>query len=206
MLLTFNLKFIKSNIAGRCLVQFQIGGWPPDPNVWENRWWHIEGWQVVPSPSGSPPGLCQWVRGVPNKVAQGKPNPPQLLCSDSWLGKINSVCLLLAVIWMRVTHWASLSWGLAVLLPMMAEGVWWGWWAVVTFFAHQAKPIMHCPEVVDDCPLILAPFLHQGQWVMPLKWHSVSGSCMPISPITFGDSNGGTVLRNFRPFGKALST
>ena len=23
-------------------------------------------------------------------------------------------------------------------------------------FAHQAKPIVHCPEVVDDCPLILA--------------------------------------------------
>ena len=51
------------------------------------------------------------------------------------------------------------------------------------------------------CPTLL----HQGQWVTPLKWQSVSRSCMPISPISFGDLDGDTALRNLRPFGKALS-
>ena len=104
MLLTFNLKFIKSNIAGGCLVWFQISRWPPGLDAWENRWWDIAGWQVAPSPSGSPPELCQWAGGVPNKASWGKLSPPWLLCSDSPLGEINSVCLLLAVIQMRMTH------------------------------------------------------------------------------------------------------
>ena len=104
MLLTFNLKFIKSNnMADRHLVWFWISGQMPGLDVWENRWWDIVGWWVVPSPAGSPPGPCWWAGGVPNKAAQGKPNPPWLLCSDSWLGEINSICLLLEVIWITLT-------------------------------------------------------------------------------------------------------
>ena len=38
--------------------------------------WDVLGWQVVPSPSGSPLGLCQWGGGIPNKAALGKPESP----------------------------------------------------------------------------------------------------------------------------------
>ena len=106
MLLTFNLKFTKSNIAGGHPVWFQSSRQLPGQDVWENRWWDIAGWQVVPSPSGSPQGLCQWAGGVPSRAAQGKLSSPWPLCSDSWLGEINSGCLLLAVTLMRLTHQA----------------------------------------------------------------------------------------------------
>ena len=48
--------------------------------------------------------------GVPNKAAQGKLNPPWFLYSDSPLGEIKSVCLLLASIQMRLTHWVLPPW------------------------------------------------------------------------------------------------
>ena len=37
---------------------------------------------------------------------------------------------------------------------------------------------------------------------MPLKWQQASGLCIPTSPITLGDSEGGTAQRNLRPLGK----
>ena len=75
MLLTFNLKFTKSNTAGRCLVWFQSSGQLPGHDVWENRGWDVVGWWVVPSPSGSPPGLCQWVGVSPIGQPKGSQIP-----------------------------------------------------------------------------------------------------------------------------------
>ena len=53
-------------------------------------------------------------------------------------------------------------------------------------------------------PSFWPTFLHQGQWVTPLKWHSTSGLWMPINPITIGDSDGDTALKNFSPFHKVI--
>ena len=39
---------------------------------------------------------------------------------------------------------------------MVAESVGCGWWAIIAFVAHQAQPVVHCLQVVDHCPLILA--------------------------------------------------
>ena len=44
-------------------------------------------------------------RGVPDRAAWWKSSSPWPLCSDSWLGDINSGCLLLTVILMMLTHW-----------------------------------------------------------------------------------------------------
>ena len=65
---------------------------------------------------------------------------------------------------------------------------------------------MHCPEVIDDCALILALLPTPRAVHHPTEVMYVSGSCMPVRSITLGDSDGGTTLRNFRLFGKVLST
>ena len=44
-------------------------GQPPGQDVWENRGWDVVGWWVAPSLSASPPGLHQWVGGVPDMAA-----------------------------------------------------------------------------------------------------------------------------------------
>ena len=53
-------------------------------------------------------------------------------------------------------------------------------------------------------PLFWHTFLHQGQWVTLLKWHSMSRSCMPVNPITLEDLDGDTALKNFSPFHKVI--
>ena len=95
--LTSNLKFTKSNTAG------QVATWS-----------QCVGKQVM--------GCCRLVGGtfsiwfpyravpmgggVPDRAAWGKSNSPWPLCSDSWLGEINSGCLLLVVTLMRLNHQA----------------------------------------------------------------------------------------------------
>ena len=54
-------------------------------------------------------------------------------------------------------------------------------------------------------PSFCLSFPHQGQWVTPVKWQSVLGWCMPMSPITFGDSKVDTAQKNLRPLGRVLS-
>ena len=73
------------------------------------------------------------------------------------------------------------------------------------YCTHEAEPIVHCLEVIDNCTLILAllpaprvvghpievaqcvrvMYAHQAHNLRGLQW--------------------GTALRNFRPFGKVLS-
>ena len=100
MLLTFNLKFIKSNTAGRHLVWFRSSGWPPGQDVWECCGLAGGTFSIWLSSR-----VVLMSGGVPNKVDQRKPSYPWLLCPDSQLGDINSACLLLAVTLMRLTHW-----------------------------------------------------------------------------------------------------
>ena len=201
MLLTFNLKFIKSNTAGRHHVWFQSSGWPPGKDVWENRSWDIVGWWLAPSPSGSLPGLCWWAGVFPIRQPRGKPSSPWLLCSDSQSGEINSACLLLAVSQMRLTCWA---------LPLLRVG---------SSATHGSRGCLM--RLTGSCNICYTPgqacsapskggwwlspsfwpsFLHQGQWVMPLKWQRASGSCMPTSPITFGDSQWGYCSEELKAF------
>ena len=64
---------------------------------------------------------------------------------------------------------------------------------------------MHYPQVIGNGVFFNPPFHTKGSGVSLLKQHSASGSCMPINPITFGDSDGDTALKNFGHFGKVLS-
>ena len=88
---------------------------------------------------------------------------------------------------------------------MVAKGIGRGGWAAIALFAHKTQPIMYHPELVDHCALILALLPTPGTVGHTVEVVYVSGSCMPIKPITFGDSDGETALRNFRPLGKVLS-
>ena len=60
--------------------------------------------------------------------------------------------------------------------------------------------------MINDCPLILPSFPHQGQYNSPVWWQSALGWWIPFSPITFGDSEGDTRWKNQRPLGKPLNT
>ena len=83
---------------------------------------------------------------------------------------------------------------------MAANGLQCDRWVAKTFFAHETQFVMYCLKVINDSTLILAHLSTPGQWVTPMKWHSVSRSCMPVNPITLGDSDGDTALKNFSPF------
>ena len=63
---------------------------------------------------------------------------------------------------------------------------------------------MHYPQVIDNSALILAHPSAPGAVGHPLKWHSASALCMPINPITLGDSNGDTALKNCSPFHRVI--
>ena len=80
------------------------------------------GWWVTPSPSASPPGLCQWGRAIPNKVARGMLESPLDPHPGSCLGEIDFVHLLLVVMPMRMTHWHLPS--LWVGIPSACGGRW----------------------------------------------------------------------------------
>ena len=77
--------------------------------------------------------------------------------------------------------------------------------AAETFLTYEAQFVMHCLQVINNCALVLTHFPTPGAVGLPLKWHSASGSCMPVNPITLGDSDGDTTLKNFSPFGKVIS-
>ena len=105
--------------------------------------------------SGSPPGLHQWVGSILNRAAHGKPVP-----LDSSVQVPDEYRLILPVpcwlsLWQSWLVRPSLSRRWTVLLAMMAESVWWGWWVVVTFVTHQAKTVVHCLQAVNNCSLIL---------------------------------------------------
>ena len=130
MLLTFNLKFMKSNTAGRCHVWFWISRWLPGPDVW--------GKQVRGYCSLAGDAFCIWFssRAVPmagvSLIRQPKGSQIPL---DSFVQIPDWEGLTLYVsCWQLSRHgWligASFSWGLAVLLALVAEGVCWGWWVV----------------------------------------------------------------------------
>ena len=76
--------------------------------------------------------------------------------------------------------------------------------AAKTFFTHEVQFAMQHAQVIDIGALVLAHLSAPGQWVTPLKWHSASGSCMPIHPINVGDLDGDTAVKNFRPFHKVI--
>ena len=71
----------------------------------------------------------------------------------------------------------------------------------MTSAAHQAQPVVHSLQVIDHGPLILALLPTPGAVGYATE---VFRSCIPISPITFRDSEGGTAQKNLRPLGKAL--
>ena len=101
------------------------------------------------------PGLCQWVGVCPIWQPKGS-QFPGLLHSDSQLRQINSACPLLTITLMKLTHWglplqrvdsSAGHGGRECLMRLMV---------VVTFVTHQAEPVVHCPQVVNNCSLILA--------------------------------------------------
>ena len=104
----------------------------------------------VPSPSGSPPGLCWWGGTIPDKVALGMPDSP--LDPPSHLGQIDFVHLLLAVMQMRMTHWQLPP--LWVAIPS-AHG---GGWPLMRWMGSCGTS--HTPglayNVPSNCALILA--------------------------------------------------
>ena len=77
-------------------------------------------------------------------------------------------------------------------------------WATKTFVTHKARFVMHCPQVIHNGALILAHLSAPGAVGHPIEEHSMSGSYMLIKPITLGDSDGDTALKNFRPFSRVF--
>ena len=70
---------------------------------------------------------------------------------------------------MRISHQCLPPKGLAVLPAMAAKGFGRGGWSVIAPFAHKARPIMHHPEVVDHCALILSLFPAPGAVGHPIQ-------------------------------------
>ena len=106
MLLTFNVKFIKSNTAGRCLVSFQISRWLPGSDMQENRLWDVAGWWLAPSPSGSPLGLCWWVGVSPIRQPKGS----QIPLTPLFRFQMGRNWVHMEVIQMRLTCWGFPLW------------------------------------------------------------------------------------------------
>ena len=72
----------------------------------------------------------------------------------------------------------------------------------IGLFTHQAYLVVCSPQVVDHCPFILALFPTPGAVGEAGKMPEASGSWIPTSPKTLGDSEVGTALRNFKPLGR----
>ena len=140
----------------------------------------------------------------------GWPNECQILpwnlYPGSHLGKVDLGYFVQEVMLRRMTHWdlpllkAGSSSGCGTGWPPM-------WWMGSRSISHIWG--LTCSALSlsawQQCPCFALLFPHQGQWVVPLKWQSASGWCMPTNPITFGDSKGDITWKNLNPLGRVLS-
>ena len=161
------------------------------------------GWWVTPSPlvllQGCTNGQgCPWQGNLMETIPSGP------LCLDSWLRWIYLVCLLLVITLTKPIHQ---DFSLLVADSPTSCGGWECWmWLMGCHCICPPKASLWCTihKWLTTVPLVWPSFPHQRQWVTLLKWQRASGSCIPTSPITFGDSEGGTTWRNLRPLGKNL--
>ena len=144
-------------------------------------------------------------KATPDKVAQGMPDPPLDPPSRFPFRKDQPSTL-------RASGYANKD---DLSGPPSLEGwqFFWSWWQMASdmmdgqpkHFSHM-RPSLQCTVCrwLMMVPSFWPSFPHQGQWISLLKWHSASGLYMPTNPISFGDLDRDTTLKNFSPFGKVL--
>ena len=135
---------------------------------------------------------------------KGHQNLPKIFHPGSHLGEIDLVHFVLVVMPMRMTHWDLPPQGLAVLSAMAADGLQHDGWAAKTFLTHEAQLVVHCLQVVDNGDFVLTLLPTPGAVGQPVEVAECIQIMYTCQPITFGDSDGDTALKNFRPFGKIL--
>ena len=74
----------------------------------------------------------------------------------------------------------------------------------VAFVTHQAEPVVHCLQVVNNCSLILALLPTPGAVGQAIEVAKGIWVMYAHQSHNFGDFDGGTAQRNLRPFGKDL--
>ena len=77
-------------------------------------------------------------------------------------------------------------------------------WAIMTFVAYQAQPVVHHLQVVDHCPLVLALLPTPGAVAYAAEAAKGVQVMYSHQSHTLWDSEGGTTQRNLRPLGKDL--